>query len=136
MKILFEQNSSDFVYKMEIESIIYNRSNLDNNILTVVAENFASSIIDNINNNSKYIRDSLDIDEFDVEYIGCNLPTVILKFICPVLVDEDSLSSVVGRYTTNAYSEKFESTEDGEEATVEFRPIRGEMKVYLSSEAL
>ena len=132
MKLIFEDITTDqtYNYKLEIESIVYNRNNLDEDIVNLVGENFADHLILEFNNNSKFIKDALEIDDFKVSYIGINSPTILLNFQCDKLIDDSTLMSVLGRYTTKSYEEQFEVEE--EQATILFKPMRGELKVYLS----
>ena len=57
MKLIFEDITTDqtYNYKLEIESIVYNRNNLDEDIVNLVGENFADHLILEFNNNSKFI---------------------------------------------------------------------------------
>lgn len=131
MKLMFEDTDFSYVYSIEIENIIFNRSNLDEDIVDLVGENFANNLVNLFKENSKFIRDALEIDDFDVRFSGVDIPSILLSFSCDKILDDDSLKSVLGRYTTKPYEEEFEV--DGESAIVEFRPVRGELKVYLST---
>lgn len=133
MRFIFEdvEKVENASYNLEIENIIYNRANLDEEIVQLVAENFATNLIREFESNSKFIRDTLEIDDFNVEYVGFNSPSVLMSFSCGKIIDEDTLVSTIGRYTTKEYKEEFE-TDDGT-AEIVFKPVRGELKVYLSS---
>ena len=132
MKLLFEDTDFEFIYKIEVENIIYNRASLDEDIVDLVGENFATNLIREFKDNSKFIRDNLDIDDFDVWFAGINQPTILLEFACNKLIDDDSLISTLGRYTTKQYEEEFEV--EGDKAKIIFKPVRGELKVYLSQQ--
>lgn len=131
MKIIFESTSLQYVYRIEIENIVYNRANLDEDLVDLVGENFADNLIHQFEENSKFIRDALDIDDFDVWFTGVDQPTILLEFACDKLVDDDTIVSTLGRYTTKEYTEEFDV--DGEPAVITFKPVRGELKVYLSN---
>lgn len=130
MRLLFEELKDKYTYTLEIESIIYNRQNLDEDIVEYVAENFANSIIDKLYENSKFVKDSLSIDEFNVEYVDFSSPTIVMNFIADSIIEDSQLKSILGRYASKEYKEKFDSEEGITE--IIFKPIRGEMKVYLS----
>lgn len=130
MKLLFEKISLTYVYNLDIESIVYNRDKLPEDVVEAVGENFGQELCDLFRENSKYIRDQLDITDFEVTVSNLAIPTIQLKFSCDMLLDENSLKSILGRYTTKEYRETF----DNEQGTSEivFKPIRGELKIYLS----
>lgn len=130
MRLLFEELKDKYTYILEIESIIYNRQNLDEEIVKSTAENFANSVIDELYKNSKFIKDSLSIDEFDVEYIDFSSPTIMMNFTTDSIIEDSQLKSILGRYASKEYKEKFDSEEGI--AEIIFKPIRGELKVYLS----
>ena len=131
MRLILEDTEFEFIYKIEIENIIYNRANLDEDIIDIVGENFANNLIQQFKDNSKFIRNSLDIEDFDVWFAGISKPTVLLEFACNKLIDTDSIVSTLGRYTTKEYTEEFEL--DNTTAQIVFKPVRGELKVYLSN---
>ena len=130
MRLLFEKLKDKYTYILEIESIIYNRQNLDEEIVKSTAENFANSVIDELYKNSKFIKDSLSIDEFDVEYVDFSSPTIMMNFTTDSIIEDSQLKSILGRYASKEYKEKFDSEEGITE--IVFKPIRGELKVYLS----
>lgn len=132
MRLIFEDTEFEFIYRIEIENIVYNRANLDEDIVDLVGENFATNLIREFKDNSKFIRDALDIEDFDVWFAGINQPTILLEFSCNKLIDDDTLVSTLGRYTTKPYEEEFE-VDDGT-AKITFKPVRGELKVYLSQQ--
>lgn len=132
MRLIFEDTEFEFVYKIEIENIVYNRADLDEDIVDLVGENFATNLIRQFKDNSKFIRDNLEIEDFDVWFAGVDQPSILLDFACNKLVDDDTLVSTLGRYTTKPYEEEFE-TDDGP-AKISFKPVRGELKVYLSQQ--
>lgn len=130
MKLLFERAVTRYRYNLELNAIIYNRSNLDEDLVKIVAENLAQKYIRDIEANSKFIKDSLDIDDFDLSLLYLDLPSLLFEFSCDALIPTSDLEKVLGRYASNEVSEKFE-LEEGE-ATITIKPIRGELKVYLS----
>ena len=131
MRLIFEDiNTNEYVNNIEIESIIYNRSNLDEELLNIAAENFANSLISDIEENSKFIKSSFNIDDFSVEYDSFLKPTLILKFKTPLLLSDDELKSILGRYVSKEYSEEFEL--DDTKSEIVFKPIRSELKIYLA----
>lgn len=130
MKLLFERVATKYRYNLEINAIIYNRLNLDEDLVKIAAENLAQKYIRDIEANSKFIKDSLDIDDFDISLLYLDLPSLLFEFSCDTLVPTSDLEKVLGRYASNEFSEKFE-LEEGE-ATITIKPIRGELKVYLS----
>lgn len=132
MRLIFEETEFEYIYNIEIESIVYNRSDLDEDLVDLVGENFATNLIREFQANSKFIRDNLDIESFDVWFAGVNQPSILLNFACSKLIENDLLVSTIGRYTTKSYEEEFE-TDDGP-AKIIFKPVRGELKVYLSQQ--
>lgn len=132
MRVILEDTEFEFIYKIEIENIIYNRANLDEDIVDLVGENFATNLIREFKDNSKFIRDNLDIEDFDVWFAGVSQPTILLEFACNKLIDDGSLVATLGRYTTKPYEEEFQ-VDDGS-AKITFKPVRGELKVYLSQQ--
>lgn len=125
MKLLFEAIKDEFLYSVEVESIIYNRDNMDESLIEVAAENLAQSIIDRVFENEKFIKDKLEIDTFDMEFLEFDNPTLMLSFTTNKLVEEDDLSSAIGRYTNQPYKEEIDGS------TIEFKPVRNELKIQF-----
>ena len=126
MKIFLEETINEYTYNIEVESIIYNRDKLDEDLVEIALENFGNNLCKQFENNSKFIRDQLEIDTFDVWVAGIDNPSVILSFSSDNVIDEDTLKNVLGRYTTKPYTEDFDGS------VIDIKPVRGEMKVYLS----
>ena len=64
MRLIFEdvRGNDEYVYSIEVQSIIFNIDNLDESLVEETASELAKEIIDKMEDNSKYIRDTLDIE--------------------------------------------------------------------------
>lgn len=131
MRLIFEdvRGNDEYVYSIEVQSIIFNMDNLDESLVEETASELAKEIIDKMEDNSKYIRDTLDIDDFEIEDVGFKSPILRFEFRCGKLIDENTLYSALGRYTTIQHEETFDV--DGKQSTIKLKPVRGELKIGL-----
>ena len=133
MKLIFEDLIDDmdreYTYSIEIESIIFNNDNLDESLVEETASGLANKIIDQIESNNKYIKDALGIENFEVSESGFISPVLQLEFKCDRLVDNNTLTSTIGRYTTVQHEENFNV--NGKTSSIKFKPVRNELKIGL-----
>ena len=113
---------------MEVNCIIYNYENLGLTIIETLEEDLANKIIDDINSNQKYIKDALNIPDFEISIQEINSPTILLNFESSVVLNEDDLYSVLGRFTQQEIEDTF--TDGEEEYNLKLKTIRNELKIY------
>lgn len=132
MKMFFEaymqETISNYSYVLEVNCIIYNYENLGLTIIETLEEDLANKIIDDINSNQKYIKDALDIPDFEISVQEINSPTILLNFESSVVLNEDDLYSVLGRFTQQEIEDNF--TDGEEEYNLKLKTIRNELKIY------
>lgn len=132
MKMFFEaymqETISNYSYVLEVNCIIYNYENLGLTIIETLEEDLANKIIDDINSNQKYIKDALDIPDFEISIQEINSPTILLNFESSVVLNEDDLYSVLGRFTQQEIEDDF--TDGEEEYNLKLKTIRNELKIY------
>ena len=132
MKMYFEaymqETISNYSYVLEVNCIIYNYENLGLTIIETLEEDLANKIIDDINSNQKYIKDALDIPDFEISIQEINSPTILLNFESSVVLNEDDLYSVLGRFTQQEIEDDF--TDGEEEYNLKLKTIRNELKIY------
>lgn len=132
MKMFFEaymqETISNYNYVLEVNCIIYNYENLGLTIIETLEEDLANKIIDDINSNQKYIKDALDIPDFEIFVQEINSPTILLNFESSVVLNEDDLYSVLGRFTQQEIEDTF--TDGEEEYNLKLKTIRNELKIY------
>lgn len=132
MKMFFEaymqETISNYSYVLEVNCIIYNYENLGLTIIETLEEDLANKIIDDINSNQKYIKDALDIPDFEISIQEINSPTILLNFESSVVLNEDDLYSVLGRFTQQEIEDNF--TDGEEEYNLKLKTIRNELKIY------
>lgn len=129
MRLIFEDAREEdwYEYSIEVESIILNMDSLDESLVEETASELAKEIVDKIEDNRKYIEDALEIDDFEIGFESFKSPILRFELRINKLVDNDSLYSVLGRYTTIQHEEEF--TVDGKTSTIKFKPVRGELKI-------
>ncbi len=132
MKMFFEaymqETISNYNYVLEVNCIIYNYENLGLTIIETLEEDLANKIIDDINSNQKYIKDALNIPDFEISIQEINSPTILLNFESSVVLNEDDLYSVLGRFTQQEIEDTF--TDGEEEYNLKLKTIRNELKIY------
>ena len=84
--------------------------------------------VDDINSNQKYIKDALNIPDFEISIQEINSPTILLNFESSVVLNEDDLYSVLGRFTQQEIEDTF--TDGEEEYNLKLKTIRNELKIY------
>ena len=134
MRLIFEavdeiNIDDDFSYSIEIESIVFNMDNLDESLVEEAFSELSKKIINQMESNSKYIKDALEIEDFSVEETEIKPPVLLMKFTCNKLLDDNSLSSVLGRYTNVQSEETFNV--DGKTSVIKIKPVRGELEIHF-----
>lgn len=123
-----QETISNYNYVLEVNCIIYNYENLGLTIIETLEEDLANKIIDDINSNQKYIKDALNIPDFEISIQEINSPTILLNFESSVVLNEDDLYSVLGRFTQQEIEDTF--TDGEEEYNLKLKTIRNELKIY------